>query len=142
MKVDIPLLVSHFLIKAGRSPDITQLFSSDAVSFFQLYDWPGNVRELNNIVERAMILNANRIVSVERLKNYFSPTQSQVRKHGEATKTLKEAKNDFERSFIMQVLDECNGSISEAAKKLELQRSYLHQKINELGIGRTNDSSD
>lgn len=134
MREDIPLLMQHFLVKMGRPSDISQLFSSDAVACLRSYDWPGNVREFNNVIERAVILGNNRVINAHQIRNYIGIERQEKGVTFTVEKPLKEARNDFERSYIAQVINDCKGNISEAAKRLDLHRSHLHQKMKELGL--------
>jgi two-component system nitrogen regulation response regulator NtrX len=134
MKQDIMLLVQYMLVKMGKSSDISGTFTDDAIAQLQAYDWPGNVRELNNIIERAIIFSKSKRVSAGQIQQYCGLKPAKPAQDIPHTGTMKDARNDFERSYIIQTLDDCKGNVSDAAKRLDLQRSYLHQKINELGI--------
>ncbi len=135
-KDDIPLLVQYFLKKTGKASSVDRLFRKEAVDYLKSWSWPGNVRELNNVVERAVILSNNKRIDLQQVKTYICGLPQTKIKKTDTGKTLKEARNEFELNYIKQVLKNSNNNVSEAAKRLGIQRSHLHQKINELEIER------
>jgi two-component system nitrogen regulation response regulator NtrX len=137
---DIPLLVQHFgnvfFRKEGREP---KTFLPDALDMLKQYHWPGNVRELRNIVERILIMVPGRTVSrgdiPELLDGYHEP-RATLNELDSALgqSTLREAREEFEREFIAQKLEENDWNISRTAELIELERSNLHRKIKSYGI--------
>ncbi len=129
-KEDIPVLVEFFLDTLSKElgrpkKKITQ----KALEMLQQYDWPGNVRELRNIIERLVIMTPSDVITDKDIifyeiskKDYFS------------IKTLKEAKEAFERDYILRKLQENNFNITKTAEMLEIERSNLHRKIKSYGI--------
>ena len=93
------------------------------------YSWPGNVRELRNEIERLVIMvSANKIDCSElTLANGTS-----VEHHP----TLQEARNQYERELILDKLKESGWNISQAARLLGLERSYLYRKMKAYGIAK------
>src|SRR5690606_23391901 len=70
-KEDIPLLVQHFLDKfADESRKRSMILSPDAMDRLMAYDWPGNIRELENVIERAMVLCADREIGVDLIPDH------------------------------------------------------------------------
>ena len=137
---DIPMLVQHFgnvfYRKEGREP---KTFLPDALEMLKRYHWPGNVRELRNIVERILIMVPGRTVSrddiPELLEGYDEPRGTLNELDGALTlSTLREAREEFEREFIAQKLEENDWNISRTAEIIELERSNLHRKIKSYGI--------
>ncbi len=134
---DIPLLVQEFLQEFGREYGRPRVeISADGLAVLNGYRWPGNVRELRNVLERVLILNpkAQRIerkhlpVLVYREPRGESPTRP------EATGTLIEAREAYERDYILKKLDDCRGNVSRAAEALGLERSHLYRKMRSLGV--------
>ncbi len=132
---DIPLLVEHFIRKysvqfhkriAGVSPD--------ALEVLQAYAWPGNVRELSNIVERAVALGDGETIQAKDLPiDLLIP---ELRGKAEDDLPLKEARDQFERQLVLQVLERVNGNLSEAARLLGLHRNALQAKLKAWGVRR------
>jgi two-component system nitrogen regulation response regulator NtrX len=129
---DIPLLVREFLRGFGREYGRPRIeMADDAIDLLRHYHWPGNVRELKNVIERVLILNpqANRI---ERRHLPMLVHRTAVRT-GDFD-TLQQARDAYEREYILKKIDECNGNMSRAAETLGLERSHLYRKMKTLGI--------
>jgi two-component system nitrogen regulation response regulator NtrX len=140
-KEDIPLLVKEFLEEFGQQygrPHVE--ISTDALATLRQYHWPGNVRELRNLVERVLILNpkVNRIEKKHLpMLVYRGPklTESgRISPRGEEFSSLVEAREAYEREFILKKLDEFHGNVSRAAEGLGLERSHLYRKMKALGV--------
>ncbi|MBS1858936.1 MAG: sigma-54-dependent Fis family transcriptional regulator [Acidobacteria bacterium] len=146
-KEDIPPLVSHFfnfycrendkfLDDSGRS---RLQFAPDAVQILMEYNWPGNVRELENVVERAVVLAVEEVVPVDVLPDTVLQASGVrvARAEGSplpADASLFEIVNDFERRTILDRLERCSWSQTEAAESLRVPLSTLNQKIKRLDI--------
>jgi len=140
-KEDIPLLVKEFLDEFGPRYGRPRLeMSEEAVTALRQYHWPGNVRELRNLVERVLILNPK----VHRIEKKHLPmlvyrgpklTESgRINTRTDEFSTLVEAREAYEREFILKKLDEVHGNISRAAEGLGLERSHLYRKMKALGV--------
>jgi two-component system nitrogen regulation response regulator NtrX len=132
-KEDIPLLTREFLRALGREYGRPRIeIADDAIELLKHYHWPGNVRELKNIVERVLILNpqAHRI---ERKHLPMLVHRNGSRNSAEFS-TLQNAREAYEREYILKKIDDCNGNISRAAEALGLERSHLYRKMRTLGI--------
>ncbi|MGA1862718.1 sigma-54 dependent transcriptional regulator [Deferribacter thermophilus] len=123
-KEDIPLLIDYFTKKYAKefNKNIRNI-SSDFYKFCYEYDWPGNVRELENVVERCVALEDSDVLTI----NYIPEELKKTRKF---IKSYKEAKEDFEREYLKQLLNFTNNKISEAAKIAGIDTSTLHRKLN------------
>ena len=139
-KEDIPLLVKEFLNEFGQQYGRARIeMSDDALTALKQYHWPGNVRELRNLVERVLILNP-KIPRIERkhlpMLVYRDPgkTTGQGNGRGEEFATLLQAREAYERDYILKKLDECHGNVSRAAEGLGLERSHLYRKMKALGV--------
>jgi two-component system, NtrC family, nitrogen regulation response regulator NtrX len=132
-KEDIPLLVREFLQEFGRQYGRPRIEMSDeAIAVLKQYHWPGNVRELRNVIERVMILNPQTI-HIERKHLPMLVFRGGGRK-GEEFSTLHQAREAYERDYILKKIDECHGNVSRAAEALGLERSHLYRKMKSLGI--------
>ena len=132
---DIPSLVQEFLSEFGRQYGRPRVeISPDAIAALKQYSWPGNVRELRNVVERVLILNP-KAIRIERkhlpaLLSREGPAKSRSEDFG----TLLQAREAYERDYILKKLEECHGNISRAAEALGLERSHLYRKMKALGV--------
>jgi two-component system nitrogen regulation response regulator NtrX len=129
---DIPLLAAHFLHEAsarfGRKP---KSLSSAAIEALQAYRWPGNVRELKNLIERLMILSPADEIRREDLPAEMRDGVAEAIPPGAP---LREARDDFERRYILAALKRHRGNVSRAAEALDLERSNLYRKLRAYGI--------
>src|SRR3954469_1458145 len=146
-KEDIPLLAEHFfnyycrenskyLDHSGRS---TLRFQPDALDVLMRHDWPGNVRELENVIERAVVLAAEPSVPVDVLPEALLQANGiRSNRSGDAPlaadASLFEIVNDYERRIIIERLEHCSWSQTEAAESLHVPLSTLNQKIKRLDI--------
>jgi len=135
---DIPLLVEYFSKAISESHNISELKIDANNPYLYDYDWPGNVRELRNLVERIAILspnekseNINTIIK-ESLKSSFVETAEVGEKN--FSFTLKEARENFEKSYLTSQLKKFKGNISKTAEFVGMERSALHRKLKSLGI--------
>jgi Nif-specific regulatory protein len=129
---DIPELASFFLKKfMAETRKHFEGFSNGAMETMLSYSWPGNVRELENCVERACVIGKNKWIEREDL---FLTTRVEISEAGEGGRNLKNAINSFKAQFIRRVLEENNWNQTEAAKDLDIQRTYLSRLIKELNI--------
>jgi transcriptional regulator with GAF, ATPase, and Fis domain len=129
---DIPELVAHFVDtfsrRAGKQIDE---ISAETMSAFSSYSWPGNIRELQNLVERAVIMADDGVLS-----NPLPDVRAQKLASSAAPTTLR----DSERALILQTLDQVGwviGGAKGAAAKLGLKRTTLLHRMKKLGIERT-----
>ena len=128
---DIPLLTREFLRGFGREYGRPRVeIADDATELLRQYHWPGNVRELKNVIERVLILNPQ----VHRIERRHLPML--VHRTGRAGDfdTLQQARDAYEREYILKKIDDCNGNMSRAAETLGLERSHLYRKMKALGI--------
>ena len=138
-KEDIPLLVKEFLQEFGAQygrPHVEM--HADALDALRQYHWPGNVRELRNLVERVLILNP-RTQRIERkhlpvLVSRDPARDGRLGGRGEEFSTLLEAREAYERDYILKKLEECHGNVSRTAEVLGLERSHLYRKMKALGV--------
>jgi two-component system, NtrC family, nitrogen regulation response regulator NtrX len=134
-KEDIPLLARHFLkdftSTYGRRP---REITDEAIEALMRYSWPGNVRELRNVIERIVIMNP----TTSRFERKHLPPLV-YRNGGRRTastgfSTLHQARDAYERDYILKKLDENHGNVTRTAEVLGLERSHLYRKMKTLGI--------
>jgi two-component system nitrogen regulation response regulator NtrX len=138
-KEDLPLLVKEFLAEFGAQYGRPRVeMSEDALAALKQYHWPGNVRELRNLIERVLILNpkAQRIERKHLPMLVYRESRDGVKAtvRGEESPTLLEAREAYERDYILKKIDECHGNVSRAAEGLGLERSHLYRKMKALGV--------
>src|SRR5580700_4071556 len=131
-KQDIPLLVREFLREFGRQYGRPRMdISEEALEVLGKYHWPGNVRELKNVIERVLILNP-RVLRIER--KHLPPLTHKASRSTEEFSTLQQARDSYERDYILKKMDEAHNNVSRAAELLGLERSHLYRKMKALGI--------
>ena len=131
---DISLLVKHFLKRFSGGRD--RRLGDHTSRLLQVYPWPGNVRELKNWVERACILSQEDVIEWPCLDGLEEETiGSETDLFTFEDKTLRQAKAVFEKQFILKMLEENAGNISKTAQIIGIERSHLHKKIRNYGIG-------
>lgn len=123
-KEDIPSLVEFFLKKAGAlmKKEIKGV-TPQAMQKLMLYDWPGNVRELENVIEYAAAMTDKEYIT-EDLVLQTSGVVSQG-----PLKPLREAKDAFEKSYLIYLLETCEGNITEVAKYAGKYRADLYDLL-------------
>ncbi|MGE5895059.1 MAG: sigma-54-dependent transcriptional regulator, partial [bacterium] len=129
-KDDIPPLVDYFLRAfAAEYRRPKKRITEAAIRKLQTYEWPGNVRELKNFIEKMVIMITDEVIDVKHL-DIFQADDSELFRHSK----LKDARETFEKHFIMKKLEENGWNISKTAEILEIERSNLHRKIKSYGI--------
>ena len=124
---DIPLLVQHFLEKYSQeTTKRVDRVSRNALIRLKQYEWIGNVRELENAVERAVVLSKSRTL---RSADFAFLDAGRPRAK---TPSLRE----LEQDYILEVLELCDGNITQSAKILGINRVTLHKKIDRYGLKR------
>ena len=132
-KEDIPLLAAHFLEKySKREGKNIEGIATDALELLMAYNWPGNVRELENAIERAILL-----ATTDELTPKDLP--SNIRAMGEKRiyeneSTLSSWIEKLEEEALRQALLECEGNISQTAKKLGIGRATIYRKAKKYGL--------
>jgi len=134
-KEDVPLLARHFVKEfASTYGRRTRELTDDAIEVLMRYSWPGNVRELRNVIERIVIMNP----TTTRFERKHLPPlvyrDGSRRAAGTEFSTLHQARDAYERDYILKKLDENHGNVSRTAEVLGLERSHLYRKMKTLGI--------
>ena len=139
---DIPLLARYFMVRAasaiGQPP---REFTEDSIATLQSYDWPGNVRELRNIVERLLILapgDPSQPIRADHLPPEIGSAAPISRGWERGAEImglpLREARENFEREYLLAQISRFGGNISRTASFVGMERSALHRKLKMLGV--------
>jgi len=131
-KEDIPLLIRHFMggfgQEHGRPP---RKLEPEAIERLSRYSWPGNVRELKNLIERLLIMSEGESIGVQEVEQALP-----ARTEEEPVSEIRAARDRAERDAILTTLKQCSWNVTEAAKRLGMDRGYLHRKIKRYGLVR------
>ena len=142
---DIPELADHFIaeLNAAQGLPIRGL-SSDAEAALQTMVWPGNVRQLRNVIERVLILgDGTGDISASELPSQDPSENAQggvMMSSSLATLPLREARELFEREYLLTQINRFGGNISRTASFVGMERSALHRKLKSLGVVTSNKS--
>jgi two-component system nitrogen regulation response regulator NtrX len=132
---DVPVLAEHFMAEFareyGRRP---KKLDPSAAARLRAYRWPGNVRELRNVIERVFILAPGDTIGVQDLA-FLDGTADMIAIDGAGTVLpLHDARDRFERDYILRALAAQGGNISRTAEVLGVERSNLYRKMRSFGI--------
>ena len=137
-KEDIPALVDHFVkslaAEYGQPP---KRIMADAIKSLQEYGWPGNIRELKNLIERLVIMTPSADIHA---KDFHLAGRHEGADYFNC-RTLKQAREAFERDFIARKLEENSWNVSKTAEILDIERSNLHRKIKAYHIQAGGDTA-
>ena len=137
---DIPLLVEYFKNKLSEINGVQQANIDINNDSLYTYSWPGNVRELRNLVERITILSSNDTKeNINRtIEDILTPSSSidtgKKLLEKSFSSPLKEAREHFEKEYLLTQLKKNHGNISKTADFIGMERSALHRKLKSLGI--------
>ncbi|MEO0108186.1 MAG: sigma-54 dependent transcriptional regulator [candidate division WOR-3 bacterium] len=132
---DIPLLAQHFLVAVCDENGIpATTMTDDALAALTAHDWPGNVRELRNIAERLAVLTRASEITAADVNLVLSRLDADPGGLAPTSQTLRQAVEDFERKFILGLLERKQWNISEAARILDVDRRHLYRILERLGI--------
>ncbi len=130
-KEDIPLLVRHFLKKFSyqMNKELTNL-TPEAMQKLMLHNWPGNVRELENTIEYAAAITTQNVITDDLILN------TKVLSSG-PLKTYKKARAEFEKGYLIHLLELTKGNVSKASQLAGKYRAdiYSLMKKHEINIG-------
>ncbi|ACL61312.1 sigma-54-dependent transcriptional regulator [Methylobacterium nodulans] len=140
---DVPELIGFFMDQISTATGLPQRrIAPDAMAVLQSHDWPGNVRQLRNNVERLMILtqgDPETEVTTEMLPSEVGAlvptTPSGAGGEKLMSLALREAREIFEREYLIAQIARFSGNISRTAEFIGMERSALHRKLKSLGIG-------
>ena len=137
---DIPFLIEYFVENICNNYNIPH-FKIEDNNYLLNYDWPGNVRELRNLVERVAILsrghNQSQITQI--IKESLSKNNNEIFNANDKLKIpLNEAREKFEKEYLLNQLKKHGGNISKTAKFVGMERTALYRKLKLLGVKNLN----
>jgi len=161
---DIPVLVADLISRLENEKRGSVRLTSSAKQVLQLHNWPGNVRELANLIERLAILHPYGVVDAGDLPEKFLQyvgseanfqaeqgveLENELRAHMDVQLNripengidLKEHLSELERNLIKQALQECDGVVAHAAKRLKMRRTTLVEKLRKYELQRGDEVS-
>jgi two-component system, NtrC family, response regulator GlrR len=128
---DVPLLAHHFLLRFAHAVEKrVKGFSPEAMQQLMMYNWPGNVRELANVVERAVVLATNDLITPDLILLGRQPT----RLPKSELLLFKDARAAFERAYLVQVLTATRGNVSRAAELSGRHRAEFYKLLRKYGL--------
>ncbi len=119
---DIPLLVAHFLAAIAQESGTRKIYAPEAVELLATSDWPGNVRQLQNVVRQNVALSQAPIIPVELVQQSLGGT------HGKLP-SFDEARDEFTRSYLSQILQITGGNVSQAARLAKRNRTDFYKLL-------------
>jgi two-component system nitrogen regulation response regulator NtrX len=140
---DIPVLAEHFIEMFNDSQGLPiRPLTDEATTLMQTMSWPGNVRQLRNLIERVLILGEGTgPIEARELPNEEEPQTDDGRvvlSGALATLPLREAREAFEREYLLTQINRFGGNISRTASFVGMERSALHRKLKSLGVVTSN----
>ena len=141
---DVPLLCAHFIEAFNRTQGLPlRAVAEEAEALLQTMRWPGNVRQLKNVIERVLILGEGTgPITARELPGNEAGTEGEegrvVLSGSLATLPLREARELFEREYLLTQINRFGGNISRTATFVGMERSALHRKLKSLGVVTTN----
>ncbi|MBW6452188.1 MAG: sigma 54-interacting transcriptional regulator [Methyloprofundus sp.] len=120
---DIPLLASYFLTHNDTQIEaVVKGFSNEAMELLIAYDWPGNVRQLKNVIEHICTFATTPLVPVNLV-------EKALREKQKLSLSFNEAKKNFERDYLVKLLQLANGSVTEAARLAKRNRTEFYRLL-------------
>jgi two-component system, NtrC family, response regulator GlrR len=119
---DIPVLVAHFLAQIARESGTRKIYAPEAVELLATSDWPGNVRQLQNVVRQNVALSQTPIIPVELVQQSLGGTQGKL-------PSFDEARDEFTRSYLSQILQITGGNVSQAARLAKRNRTDFYKLL-------------
>jgi len=135
---DVPDLLRHYVDRLVDEEHLgLRRFSVAAQNRLRNYPWPGNVRELRNLVQRLLIVGGPEEIGLEEIEREIAmqqPAGEPLVKQDLLALPLREAREQFERAYLLQQLMLCNGKVGQLAKRVGMERTHLYRKLRSLGV--------
>ena len=141
---DLPLLVDQIMAKfARRLNQPVRKLGPEALGTLTDYSWPGNIRELENVLERTLLLSDAEVLDLTDLPTELQAADGAVALDGPVDvpvgmsnlkDTVKLITRKIERKMIVQVLDETDGNVTQASRRLGISRKSLQTKMKDFGL--------
>ena len=136
---DLPFLIEHFVRKVAREcRRQVDGVSAGALEVLTRYDWPGNVRELEDVIHRAVVLAAGPVVMLRDVPLEVAMPETGARLTEDTELPLREACDQFERQYVLRVLERVHWNVSRAARLLGVHRNTVLTKLSAWGMQRPN----
>ncbi len=119
---DIPLLVAHFLAKMAKDSGARKIYAPESVELLATADWPGNIRQLQNVVRQNVALSQTPIIPVELVQQSLGGGQGKL-------PSFDEARDEFTRSYLSQILQITGGNVSQAARLAKRNRTDFYKLL-------------
>ena len=119
---DIPLLVAHFLAQIARESGVRKIYAPEAVELLATADWPGNIRQLQNVVRQNVALSQTPIIPVELVQQSLGGSPGRL-------PSFDEARDEFTRSYLSQILQITGGNVSQAARLARRNRTDFYKLL-------------
>ncbi len=135
---DVPELLTYYVDKLVDAEGLTfRRFSVAAQNRLRNYPWPDNVRELKHLVRRLLLLGSDEDIGLDEVEAEVSaaaPVDEPLVKQDLLALPLREAREQFERSYLQQQLVLCDGKVGQLAKRVGMERTHLYRKLRSLGV--------
>ncbi len=119
---DIPLLVAHFLAQIAQESGVRKIYAPEAVELLATADWPGNIRQLQNVVRQNVALSQTPIIPVELVQQSLGGVPGRL-------PSFDEARDEFTRSYLSQILQITGGNVSQAARLARRNRTDFYKLL-------------
>jgi len=119
---DIPLLIAHFLAQIAADTGQRSIFPPEALELLATADWPGNVRQLQNLVRQAVAMSQTPIVPVELVQQSLGGAPGRL-------PSFDEARDEFTRGYLSQILQITGGNVSQAARLAKRNRTDFYKLL-------------
>ncbi len=119
---DIPLLVAHFLAQIAQESGVRKIYAPEAVELLATADWPGNIRQLQNVVRQNVALSQTPIIPVELVQQSLGGVPGRL-------PSFDEARDEFTRSYLSQILQITGGNVSQAARLAKRNRTDFYKLL-------------
>jgi len=135
---DVPELLRYYvdmLVDVEGLP--FRRFDVAAQNRLRNYPWPGNIRDLKNVVHRLLIMGGDSDITlreIERELEIEAPADEPLVKQDLLSLPLREAREHFERAYLQQQLQLCDGKVGALAKRVGMERTHLYRKLRSLGV--------
>ena len=135
---DVPELLRYYVDRLVDEERLSfRRFGVAAQNRLRNYPWPGNIRELKNLVHRLLIQGGTeeiRLDEIEREIDSQATADEPLVKQDLLALPLREAREHFERAYLKQQLQLCNGKVGQLAKRVGMERTHLYRKLRSLGV--------
>jgi two-component system response regulator GlrR len=119
---DIPVLVAHFLVQIARDSGTRKIYAPEAVELLATAEWPGNVRQLYNVVRQNVALSHGAIITAELVQQSLGGNPTRL-------PSFDEARDEFTRNYLSQILQITTGNVSQAARLAKRNRTDFYKLL-------------